>query len=63
VALLGAQPLGYGVIGNTKVSGSFVLGSSPGIPAKICKNPRISGVFALSLDGFARFQVSESAAV
>jgi hypothetical protein len=25
--------LGYGVIGNTEVSGSFVLGSSPGIPA------------------------------
>ncbi|MEY4654948.1 MAG: hypothetical protein RL523_347, partial [Actinomycetota bacterium] len=25
--------LGYGVIGNTSDSGSFVLGSSPGIPA------------------------------
>ena len=25
--------MGYGVIGNTKVSGSFVLGSSPGTPA------------------------------
>ena len=27
--------MGYGVIGNTKVSGSFVLGSSPGIPADL----------------------------
>ena len=27
------NPLGYGVIGNTSDSGSFVLGSSPGIPA------------------------------
>ena len=27
--------MGYGVIGNTKVSGSFVLGSSPGIPANL----------------------------
>ena len=27
--------MGYGVIGNTKVSGSFVLGSSPGIPASL----------------------------
>ena len=26
--------MGCGVIGNTKVSGSFVLGSSPGTPAK-----------------------------
>jgi hypothetical protein len=25
--------LGYGVIGNTDDSGSFVLGSSPGTPA------------------------------
>ena len=25
--------LGYGVIGNTTVSGSVILGSSPGIPA------------------------------
>jgi hypothetical protein len=25
--------LGYGVIGNTEVSGTFVLGSSPGTPA------------------------------
>ena len=28
------QPLGYGVIGNTTVSGTVILGSSPGIPAK-----------------------------
>ena len=27
------NPLGYGVIGNTDDSGSFVLGSSPGTPA------------------------------
>ncbi len=27
--------MGCGVIGNTKVSGSFVLGSSPGTPAKV----------------------------
>ncbi len=33
-------PLGYGVIGNTTVSGTVILGSSPGIPA--LKNPRIS---------------------
>ena len=26
--------MGYGVIGNTTVSGTVVLGSSPGIPAK-----------------------------
>jgi hypothetical protein len=26
-------PLGYGVIGNTTVSGTVILGSSPGIPA------------------------------
>jgi hypothetical protein len=35
-------PLGYGVIGNTTVSGTVILGSSPGIPA--LKNPRISAV-------------------
>ncbi len=29
----GSKPLGYGVIGNTAVSGSVVLGSSPGTPA------------------------------
>lgn len=28
-----ARPLGYGVIGNTTVSGTVILGSSPGIPA------------------------------
>ena len=28
-----SNPLGYGVIGNTDDSGSFVLGSSPGTPA------------------------------
>src|SRR5690606_28742476 len=27
------EPLGYGVIGNTEDSDSFVLGSSPGTPA------------------------------
>ncbi len=27
-------PLGYGVIGNTTVSGTVILGSSPGIPAQ-----------------------------
>jgi hypothetical protein len=37
--------LGYGVIGNTKVSGSFVLGSSPGIPA--IKSSREIGCFLL----------------
>src|SRR6478672_3904157 len=32
-------PLGYGVIGNTTVSGTVILGSSPGIPAlKIPRN-------------------------
>ncbi len=29
------NPLGYGVIGNTDDSGSFVLGSSPGTPARM----------------------------
>jgi hypothetical protein len=28
------QPMGYGVIGNTADSGSAILGSSPGTPAK-----------------------------
>ena len=32
-------PMGYGVIGNTTVSGTVILGSSPGIPA--LNNPRI----------------------
>src|SRR5690606_34384414 len=32
------SPLGYGVIGNTAVSGTAILGSSPGTPA--VKNPR-----------------------
>ena len=27
--------MGYGVIGNTTVSGTVILGSSPGIPANI----------------------------
>jgi hypothetical protein len=27
------QPMGYGVIGNTAVSGTAILGSSPGTPA------------------------------
>lgn len=26
--------MGYGVIGNTKVFGAFILGSSPGIPSR-----------------------------
>lgn len=34
-------PLGYGVIGNTTVSGTVILGSSPGIPAK--KTPVFMG--------------------
>ena len=29
------MPVGYGVIGNTEVSGTFVLGSSPGTPASL----------------------------
>ena len=37
--------MGYGVIGNTKVSGSFVLGSSPGTPAS--KTLAIARVFCL----------------
>jgi hypothetical protein len=38
--------LGYGVIGNTEVSGTFVLGSSPGTPA--LKTLPSGGVFALT---------------
>ena len=38
--------LGYGVIGNTEVSGTFVLGSSPGTPA--LKTVEKSAVFYLS---------------
>lgn len=29
--------LGYGVIGNTTVSGTVILGSSPGVPANVLK--------------------------
>ncbi len=36
--------LGYGVIGNTEVSGTFVLGSSPGTPAT--RKPPLSGGFS-----------------
>ena len=36
--------LGYGVIGNTEVSGTFVLGSSPGTPA--VRKPPFSGGFS-----------------
>jgi hypothetical protein len=35
-------PMGYGVIGNTTVSGTVILGSSPGIPA--LNNPHIFAV-------------------
>jgi diacylglycerol kinase (ATP) len=38
--------VGYGVIGNTKVSGSFVLGSSPGTPAS--KTLAIARVFSFN---------------
>ena len=30
-----SKTLGYGVIGNTAVSGTAILGSSPGTPAEI----------------------------
>ena len=40
------NPLGYGVIGNTSDSGSFVLGSSPGTPALTVRLLK-SGCFAL----------------
>jgi hypothetical protein len=36
--------LGYGVIGNTTVSGTVILGSSPGTPADftdLVKAPRV----------------------
>ncbi len=36
---LAAEPLGYGVIGNTADSGSVVLGSSPGTPAASRRQP------------------------
>lgn len=37
--------MGYGVIGNTAVSGTVVLGSSPGTPAKrVSLKPRTSGL-------------------
>ena len=39
--------LGYGVIGNTEVSGTFVLGSSPGTPASFLKTVDSSTVFCL----------------
>lgn len=32
-AYFDSSPLGYGVIGNTAVSGTAILGSSPGTPA------------------------------
>ena len=38
--------MGYGVIGNTKVSGTFVLGSSPGTPAS--KTLASAGVFSFN---------------
>lgn len=34
-ARLVSKTLGYGVIGNTAVSGTAILGSSPGTPAEI----------------------------
>ncbi len=39
--------MGYGVIGNTSDSGSFVLGSSPGIPA--LNSQIFSGCFCFNL--------------
>ena len=41
--------LGYGVIGNTEVSGTFVLGSSPGTPASFTKTVEVSAVFFFML--------------
>ena len=35
------QPMGYGVIGNTAVSGSAILGSSPGTPATLATHERL----------------------
>ena len=48
--------LGYGVIGNTTVSGTVILGSSPGIPAliSIAAIDRISGVS----ERFLRFETA-----
>src|SRR5690625_1813720 len=39
--------MGYGVIGNTADSGSAILGSSPGTPAKSVRRKRLGGPFGL----------------
>ena len=41
------QPLGYGVIGNTEVSGTFVLGSSPGTPARVKTASALADAFSI----------------
>src|SRR6202043_2034523 len=42
------QPMGYGVIGNTADSGSAILGSSPGTPAKIAHRKQLGGRMPVS---------------
>ena len=52
--------MGYGVIGNTKVSGSFVLGSSPGIPANLLMEvaaPSYSGLVLRPLTAATPVQI------
>ena len=52
--------MGYGVIGNTKVSGSFVLGSSPGIPANLLTEvaaPSYSGLVLRPLTAATPVQI------
>ncbi len=53
--------MGCGVIGNTKVSGSFVLGSSPGTPAKkgqLMLDQFASGFLVFSFIALALFQLA-----
>src|SRR6516162_1775180 len=45
------RPMGYGVIGNTADSGSAILGSSPGTPAKSHHRKRLGAPTRVSYAG------------
>ncbi len=53
--------MGYGVIGNTTVSGTVILGSSPGIPANILSQdvaaPSYSGLVLRPLTAATPVQI------
>ncbi len=52
--------MGYGVIGNTTVSGTVILGSSPGIPALLHRNstaPSYSGLVRRPLTAVTRVRI------